>query len=157
MYLTGFLLNPGGEIMGRQRQLQLTEREQLWGISQGDIVRVFETEIGDVGLVIGEDLETPAAQTMVSNGAEMLLNPRATRDSAVRSDVGELAGRLKVFVGTADLVGAGYRGQSGIYAPVRLGGNQAGIVVESQSSAAEILVADVDLEALRGLRGGMTH
>jgi predicted amidohydrolase len=73
------LFAPDGS-SGYQDKLLMTrfERED-WGISQGDVPRVFDTALGRIGILICYDAEFPlVARAMVEAGADILLVPSCT-------------------------------------------------------------------------------
>lgn len=146
LYLTAFLLNPAGEIVGRQRQMHPSAEKVSWGVSAGDALRVFETEIGDFGFLIGNDAQGAAiGSTLVANGANVLLHPAATKVDAVTQDVGSaIANATGAYLVQANLVGGNYRGRSGIFGP---GDSSAGLPVLAKTDVdGEILFADLKLE-----------
>ncbi len=51
-YLTGFLIDPRGELVGKYRKSHRLPREK---IALGDDLPVFETEFGTIGITIGTD------------------------------------------------------------------------------------------------------
>lgn len=73
------LFSPGGG-MGVQDKLVMTrfEREQ-WGVSAGGSLRLFDTALGRIGVVICYDSEFPLlARALCEAGAEVLLVPSCT-------------------------------------------------------------------------------
>lgn len=76
-YVTACVFNPAGEIVGRQRQMHRTAQEIAWGVKQGDALRVFATELGDFGLVVGEDVRYPeTARVGVIGRADFIASRR---------------------------------------------------------------------------------
>ena len=155
-YVTAFLLNPEGEIVGRQRKIHLTAEENEWGIAQGDTLRVFETEIGNFGFVIGDDVHDPeTARALVENGAEVLLHPTAS----LSSDASSLRSLLtavesnQTFGIQANLTGGDFRGQSAIYAPAEITADKRGILAQATGAAeGELILADLDFDVLNRIR-----
>lgn len=144
-YLTAYLLNPAGEIVGRQRQMNLTSQAKSWGVSSGETLRIFDTEIGDLGFVIGADVnDREIGQALVTNGAKMLLHPSASAGVVVTQDAaGELAQVTRTPIVRASLVGGGFSGRSGIYAP---GDKTWRILAQAGTETdGEILLADVEI------------
>ncbi|MDE2436299.1 MAG: carbon-nitrogen hydrolase family protein [Sphingomonadales bacterium] len=73
------LFAPGGKI-GVQDKLIMTrfEREE-WGISAGGPLRLFNTELGKIGITICYDCEFPLlSRALVEAGAEVVLVPSCT-------------------------------------------------------------------------------
>lgn len=169
VYLTSFLMNPAGEIVGRQRQLHPGAQETTWGVSHGDALRVFGTEIGDFGILIGSDIcDEGVARTLVLSGANILLHPAAdstypqgpgavsTRGDECKQAVGapdqgsqelwRAAQANQLFAVQANLVGGNYRGRSAIYAPAALTVDGRGILVRAKNNSdGEIVFADLEI------------
>ncbi len=167
LYQTAFLFNPGGEIVGRQRQMQRTRQELEWGVAQGDALRVLHTELGDFGFVIGEDVRYPeTARTLASNGANVLLHPAAyrranmpptdsTEDASahVYQDIFHDTQANQTFGVQANLIGGYYHGRSAVYAPVEMTSDKNGILAQAMNdSASDLLFADLDFDALAQAR-----
>lgn len=145
LYLTAYLLNPAGEIVGRQRQMNPAPEHKSWGVRAGEELRVFETEIGDLGFVIGHDVnDREIGQPLVANGANLLLHPFAGTGKAVMQDAaGALAQATRTPVVRANLVGDGFSGLSGIYAP---GDSTWQVLAQAATETdGEILFADVQI------------
>ncbi len=152
MYLTAFLLNPEGEIMGRQRKLRVTERERGWGIVPGDTLRVFETELGDMAFVIGEDTQDAE---LLAGHAEIVLHPTAFKEKVDAAQGEELAQQMRAFVALANLAGAGYGGGAGIYAPGGVGGESQHAAIKAEPDEMRVVSASLDLGRLRAVRQSM--
>lgn len=163
LYLTALFFNPSGEIVGRQRQTQRSRQEIAWRVLPGDSLRVLNTEIGDIGFVIGEDVRYPEnARKLVSAGATVLLHPAAYRRATVPApgDADPLAHVYQdirhdvlanhVFGVQANLVGGHFYGRSSIYAPLELTPNNDGILAQAQTdSDAGSISAALDFDRLR--------
>jgi predicted amidohydrolase len=160
LYPTAFLMNPAGEIVGRQRQMHRTAHEIEWGVSQGDTLRVFETELGDFGFVIGEDVHYPeVARALALNGADVLLHPTAQkaetlqRNVSTENDIWQDVQSNQTFGVQANLVGGTWRGRSAVYAPVEMTADKRGVLVRATSdSDGEMISADLDFEGLQKVR-----
>ncbi len=162
-FVTACVFNPAGEIVGRQHQMHRSASEIAWGVKQGDALRVFETEIGDCGLVLGEDVRYPeTARALALQGAKILLHPAAYGVETVQGtvsteeqflqDLWRDAQGNQTFGVQANLVGANYRGHSAIYAPVELTEDKRGILAQAADATPEILLADLDFEKLEMVR-----
>ena len=76
LYNTAVFLDRGGNIAGKYRKVQLPLAEVSSGITPGNGVPVFETDIGRVALLICQDLAFPEpAREAAIQGAELLLVP----------------------------------------------------------------------------------
>lgn len=167
-FLTACVFNPAGEIVGRQHQMHRTASEIAWSVKQGDTLRVFETEIGDCGLVLGEDVRYPeTARALALNGANVLLHPAAygtlaaafphaapfpSPDEQFLQDLWRDVQGNQTFGVQANLVGKNYRGHSAIYAPVELTDDKRGILAQTVDATPQILFADLDFEKLEVVR-----
>jgi predicted amidohydrolase len=160
-YMSACVFNPAGEVVGRQRQMHRTAQEIGWGVKQGDALRVFVTELGDFGLVIGEDVRySETARALALQGARMLLHPAAYDPALFRGheseqflqDLWREVQANQTFGVQANLLGENYRGHSAIYAPVELKEDRHGILTQAQDNTAQILLADLDFEKLDAVR-----
>lgn len=78
-----WLFGPQGAL-GHQDKLMMTrfEREQ-WGIAAGDGLRVFDTALGRLGILICYDNEFPMlARRLAEQGADLILAPSCTDTEA---------------------------------------------------------------------------
>lgn len=159
LYLSEFLFNPAGETVGRQRQIHPNAAELRWGARQGETLRVFETEIGDVGFLIGDDILHPGLVSgLIRNSANVLLHPAAKKVGSNTDEVSstDLPNPLKsnpAFGVQSNLVGSGFRGGSAIYAPAEMTGDKSGILAHATNDAeGQLVLADLDFDALAQVR-----
>ncbi len=159
-YNTALLFSPEGQAAGKQRQTHRSERERAWGMSVGDELPVFGTDIGRLGLVLGEEVRHPeVARILALQGANILIHPAAlpaARDATGENDEAYLIDLWRevqanqVFGVQANLVGPAYRGRSAIYAPVEMTEGKRGMLARAQSDAdAETIAAELDFDALQ--------
>ena len=150
------LYGPGG-VIGHQDKLIMTrfERED-WDIAPGPGVKVFDTKLGKLGVIICYDSEFPLlARAMVEQGAEILLVPSTTETIAgyTRVKVGAMARALEgqcvtahaPLVGMADWC-AGVEenhGAAAIYAPPDAGWPEDGVLAMGALDAPGWVLADV--------------
>ncbi len=72
IYNSAVLIGPDGEVMGEYRKVHLKGEEKL-AFRAGYKFPVFETDFGNVGLLVGWDLAFPeAARSLALDGAEIL-------------------------------------------------------------------------------------
>lgn len=162
LFVTAGVFNPAGELIGRQRQMHRTAQEIAWGVKQGDALRVLETEIGDLGLVLGEDIRYPeTARALTLNGATVLLHPsagtfqqNALGDEQFLQDLWRDVQSNQMFGIQANLLGANDAARSALYAPVELTDDRRGILAQARDASAQIIMADLDFDALKKLRTG---
>jgi predicted amidohydrolase len=161
------LFAPCGKV-GDQDKLIMTrfEREQ-WGISAGGSLRLFETELGNIGVLICYDSEFPLlARALVEAGAQVLLVPSCT-DSLqgywrvrIASQARALEGQCYVI--QAPLVGEApwspavdiNRGAAGIFGPPDGDFPDDGIVEPGEIDAARWVFGEIDIDAIAALQTG---
>ena len=124
LYDAAVLLGPDGELIGDYHKLHLKGEERM-AFREGYRLPVFETEIGNIGFVLGWDLAFPeVARSMVLDGAEIL----CSLASWEKEDIDEWKTFLKaramenaVFVAGANRVGEdvtiNFGGESMIVSP----------------------------------------
>ena len=72
---TAYLIDAGGEIALRYRKTHLDTSEQAWATA-GDDIPVAHTEIGAVGMMIGNEVWVPEIMRLLTlRGAEIVLHP----------------------------------------------------------------------------------
>jgi predicted amidohydrolase len=151
---------------GEQDKLIMTrfEREE-WGISPGAGIRVFDTLIGKIGILICYDAEFPLiARAMAEAGAEVLLVPSNTETvrGYCRVRVGAMARALEnqcvtvhaSCVGDAEWCPAVDRntGAGGIFGPPDKGFPEDGILALGKMNDPGWVHAEVSLDAIRAVR-----
>ena len=74
IFATALLLDRAGEIRGRYRKTHLSRVERDWhGVSPGDDLPVFETELGRIGILLGRDYYYPEAYAVLAvKGADVV-------------------------------------------------------------------------------------
>jgi predicted amidohydrolase len=151
---------------GTQDKLILTRFERDdWKILPGDALRVFETAIGRIGILIGYDAEFPLiARAMAEAGAEILVVPSSTDTlrGYWRVRVGAMARALEnqcivahsVTVGEANWLAASARnvGAAAIYGPPDAGFPEDGLVAVGKADTAGWVHGEATLEAVREVR-----
>lgn len=164
-----FLFGPEG-LIGYQDKIIMTrfEREQ-WGIAAAvDGLKVFETPLGKVGILICYDNEFPMLARMIAEqGADLILAPSCTDTlaGAYRVRIGAQARALENQIAVLASPTAGTapwspamdenRGRAALYVPPDYGMPASGIYAESDSDRVEQshwLITEIDLEMVRRLR-----
>jgi predicted amidohydrolase len=148
---SALLFAPDGKIFGRQRQMHRSPQEREWGMGVGDEPRVFNTDVGRVGLVIGEDVRYPEVSRILTlQGAKMLIHPAAMHEAADEQFLADILREVQsnqVFGVQANPVGRNYHGRSAIYAPVEYTADHRGILAQaSGDSEEEVVVAELNIE-----------
>lgn len=158
------LVTPSGAI-GEQEKIIMTPFERDWGISAGGPLRVFETALGRLAILICYDSEFPLlARALSESGAEVILVPSCTEriSGYHRVRTGSIARALENTIATVQSPTVGdalwtpavdrNEGAAGIYVPSEHGVADNGVLAEGRINAAEWVSATVDLAALRRLR-----
>jgi len=159
------LYGPEG-VIGHQDKLIMTrfEREE-WDIAPGHRLRVFDTALGRIGILICYDAEFPLlARAMVEAGAEILLAPSCTETTAgyTRVRVGAMARALEgqcVSV-HAPLVGdapwcAGCEenhGAAALYGPPDAGWPENGVLAQGAFDAPGWVMAEISRDQIARTR-----
>lgn len=159
------LFSPSG-VMGFQDKLVMTrfERER-WGVSAGDALKVFETELGCLAVNICYDSEFPLlARAQVEAGAQLLLVPSCTDALAgyhrVRIGCQARALENQCYVVQAPTVGTAEWseavdvnvGAAGVFAPPDRGFPDDGVVALGPMNEPRWIYADVDLARAQTVR-----
>jgi predicted amidohydrolase len=159
------LHSPSGEV-GVTEKLQMTrfEREE-WGVAPGVTQRVFDTEIGILGVAICYDAEFPLiVRRQVEAGAEIVLVPSCTDTLAgyyrVALSCRARALENQCYVVQAPTVGGAAWsiavdqnwGAAAIYGPVDRGFASDGVVSQGSLDTPGWVFGDLDLTALSRVR-----
>ena len=148
LYNSAVLLAPG--VAGRYRKTHLWNKEKLL-YEPGQELRVFDTPLGSIGLLICYDAWFPeAARTLALKGAEVLCVPSNAPDDWVPEEQrrGTLtmlnvhaishANANRLFVAVANRVGDGYLGRSCVVDPT------GGMLALGNPTEEGLVLADVD-------------
>lgn len=156
---------PSGEL-GVSEKMQMTrfEREE-WGIAPGERSRVFETELGVIGVAICYDVEFPLlVRRQVEAGAEIILVPSCTDTLAgyhrVALSCRARALENQCFVVQAPTVGGATWsiavdqnwGAAAVYGPVDRGFASDGVVAQGALDAPGWVFGDCNLAELARVR-----
>ena len=154
-----YLFGPDGGVVGCQRQTHLGAREKAWGLTCGDSLDVFETPLGRIGLVVGQDVRAPeVARILVLQGANVLIHvaamPAPFDEETWLASLWREVQANQVFGIEACLVGEcfgqTYAGRSAIHAPVEMTEDGRGIVAQSSTTEGEQpVLAELHLSALQ--------
>jgi len=159
------LFSPDGSV-GVQDKLIMTrfEREE-WDIAPGSQLRVFDTALGKIGIIICYDSEFPLiARSLVEQGAQILLAPSVTETHAgyTRVKTGCMARALEnqCVVAHAPLVGAApwcpaadiSIGAAAVYGPSDHGFPETGILAMGELNRPGWVYADFSIEQIDAVR-----
>lgn len=158
------LFAPNGK-SGTQEKTIMTPFEKRWGVTGGGEVRVFETEIGRIGVLICYDSEFPLlARTMTDAGARLLLVPSCTERVSgyhrVRTAAMARALENTVAVAQSPTVGQAKwspavdlnSGAAGIYVPAEAGVSDTGVLVAGPLNESHLIVGAIDFAKLEQLK-----
>ncbi|WP_167626606.1 carbon-nitrogen hydrolase family protein [Paracoccus luteus] len=153
------LFGPQGRIGHQDKQIMTRFEREAWDVAPGDRLRLFDTPVGRLGIVICYDSEFPLlARALAEAGAEILLVPSCTDTVAGfnRVRIGAMARALEnqcvvvhaPTVGRCDWNPAidENRGRAAIYAPPDGLWPDSGVVAEGGMDSAGWVKATVDLD-----------
>lgn len=156
-----FLFTPNGN-MYQQEKLHITSVERLcYNTQPGDKLRVFDTPLGRIGIVVCYDVEFPElVRLLAENGIEILFVPFATDERKsyfrVRHCAQARAVENVIYVVLAGCVGnlpqvksflINY-GQAAICTPCDVAFPKDGILAEAEPNCETVVVAELDLNNL---------
>lgn len=159
------LFTPEGAMAAQDKQIMTRYERAPWDVRPGGPLRLFDTALGRIGVLICYDAEFPLlARALVEAGAEILLVPSCTDALAGywRVRVGAMARALEgqCVVVQSPTVGAApwcpavdeNVGAAAIYGPPDLGFPPTGVIAEGALNVPGWVCADVDREAIRAVR-----
>ena len=159
-----YLFAPDGSVAGRQTQTHLGVREKAWGLARGDSLDVFETPLGRVGIILGEDVRYPeVARILTLQGANLLIQVAAlpapfTEETWLASlwrevQNNQVLGIEACLVG--DCFGQAYAGRSAVLAPVEMTEGERGVLAQSATTDGEqVVTTELDFVALQKVVDG---
>jgi predicted amidohydrolase len=158
------LFTPSGGI-GVQDKMIMTPFEVTWGVAPGNTLRVFETQIGRIGIAICYDSEFPLlVRAQAEAGADLILIPSCTEfvSGFHRVRTAALARALENGCITVQSPTVGEArwspavdlnaGAAGIFAPSEKGLSDTGVIAEGQLGEPAFVTATVDLARLAEVR-----
>lgn len=154
----GYFYGPDGELIGTQPKTHLYPVEATWGLGYGDEIEVFDTSVGRIAFPICMD-HTYFEPVRIAwlKGARIIIDPAA--DAAAydfwaqaRGVWGRVQESPAYGIGcfmVGQMLGVGFGGRSGVYAPLEMTVKGDGVVAQATTwDEEEILYADLDLERL---------
>jgi predicted amidohydrolase len=157
------LFAPSGEMMEQDKQIMTRFEREDWGIAGGGPLRLFDTALGKIGVLICYDSEFPLLGRALSE-ADILLMPSCTEalSGYWRVRIGTMARALEnqciavmsSTVGSCDWSQAvdENTGAGGIYGPPDRGFPDTGVIAVGELNAPGWTYAEVDLGAVRTAR-----
>ncbi|TKB28198.1 GNAT family N-acetyltransferase [Desulfopila sp. IMCC35006] len=165
LYNVSFLCRRDGT-WDSQAKLHITPEEATsWGISGGDELKVFETDVGKIGILICYDVEFPElARLQALKGIKMLLVPfwtdtktgflRVKRCAQARAIENECYVAISGSVGNipkVETLGIQYS-QSAIFTPSDFSCPHDSIAAEATPGIETTLIANLDLDLIKEIR-----
>lgn len=155
------LFSPMGNVY-TQEKLHLTPAEATyWGFSQGEGLKVFDTPIGRLAILICYDIEFPElSRLLVDAGVDLIVVPFATDERKaylrVRYCAQARAVENTIYVALAGNVGALPRspamsinfGQAAVLTPSDFAFPLNGVAAEGVVNTQTVVICDIDLGAL---------
>ncbi len=158
------LVTPHG-LVGEQEKIVMTPFERDWGISGGGPLRVFDTDLGMLAILICYDSEFPLlGRALTEAGAEVVLVPSCTErvSGFHRVRTGCMARALENSIVTVQSPTVGdalwspavdrNEGSAGIFVPSEHGVSDTGVLAEGPLSQPAWVTATIDLERLHRVR-----
>jgi len=159
------LFTPDGGMGFQDKQIMTRFEREVWQVGSGAPLRVFDTALGRIGILICYDCEFPLlARALMEAGAEIVLIPSCTDTMAgySRVRIGAMARALEGQCVSVQAPTVGLApwspavdeniGRAGIYVPPDRGMPDDGICAEGAMNAPGWTVAEIDLEAVRAVR-----
>lgn len=160
-----YLLAPSGAVTFQDKQIMTRFERDDWNIAGGEGLRVFETALGRIGVLICYDSEFPLlGRALAEAGVEILLVPSCTEalEGYWRVRIGAMARALEsqCVAVMASIVGVEPRlfaveencGAGGIFGPPDRGFPPTGVLAEGALNQPGWTYAEVDLEQVRTVR-----
>lgn len=156
---------PSGQLGFQDKQIMTRFEREEWDIRSGQGLRLFQTAIGRVGILICYDSEFPLlGRALVDAGAEIILVPSCTDSLAgyhrVRTGAAARALEGQSVVVHAPTVGEARWsaaadtnvGAAALYGPPDLGFPDDGVLAVGEINQPGWVYADVDLDAIAKVR-----
>ncbi|MEO8716964.1 MAG: carbon-nitrogen hydrolase family protein, partial [Burkholderiales bacterium] len=160
LFNTAYLFTPRGEVHVQDKTHRTRWERDHWQTTPGERLNLFETEFGDIAILVCYDVEFPELARMVCDaGADILFVPSSTDDRQgfwrVRYCCHARAIENQVYVVMASTVGSLpveglglHYGQASILTPSDYPFSRDGIAAEGVANTEQIIIADVDLDLL---------
>ena len=171
LYNVGYLCRRDGSIE-RYCKIHVTPTEvDAWGIVGGNKLKVFDTDVGKIGILICYDVEFPELSRLLAlQGMEILFVPflTDTQNAFTRVKACAMARAIEneCFVAIAGGIGNLPKvhnmdiqyAQSAVFTPADFAFPTNGIKAEATPNTETVLVVDVELDLLKKLRShGSVH
>jgi len=160
LYNTAFMFSPQGDVFMQDKIHRTRWERDKWDTTSGSKLHLFQTDYGAIGILLCYDIEFPELARMVCEaGADILFVPSSTDDRQgfwrVRYCAHARAIENQVYVAMTSTVGnlaveglSMHYGQASIMTPSDFPFSRDGIAAEGVTNMEQVVVADVDLDAL---------
>lgn len=164
LYNVGYLCKRDGGVERFEKIHVTPDEERIWGLQGGDTIKTFETDCGNIGILICYDVEFPEISRLLADqGMDILFVPFLTDTqngfSRVKNCAQARAIENECYVAIAGSVGNLPKvhnmdiqyAQSMVFTPCDFSFPTNGIKAEATPNTEMILIADVDIDLLREL------
>jgi predicted amidohydrolase len=160
LYNTAFMFSPQGDMFAQDKIHRTRWERDKWDTSPGSALHLFQTDYGAVSILVCYDIEFPELARMVCEaGADILFVPSSTDDrqgywrvrycAHARAIENQVYVAMTSTVGNLAVEGLGmHYGQACIMTPSDFPFSRDGIAAEGVTNMEQVVVADVDLDAL---------
>lgn len=159
------VFGPKGAIGHQDKQMMTRFEDEVWNVVPGGPLRVFDTRIGCIGVLICYDVEFPLlGRALIEAGVDILLAPSCTEalSGYSRVRIGAMARALEgqCVVVHSPLVGPAEwcpavdinTGAAAIYGPPDLGFPETGVIVQGNLNEPGWVVAEIDRASIARVR-----
>ncbi|HRK56474.1 MAG TPA: carbon-nitrogen hydrolase family protein [Burkholderiaceae bacterium] len=160
LYNTAYMFTPQGDMLMQDKIHRTRWEKDKWNTTAGDQLRLFQTDYGAVGILICYDIEFPELVRQVCEaGADILFVPSSTDDrqgfwrvrycAHARAIENQVYVAMTSTVGNLPVEGLGmHYGQASILTPSDFAFSRDGVAAEGVVNMEQVVIADVDLDAL---------
>lgn len=160
LYNTAYMFTPQGDMLMQDKIHRTRWEKDKWNTTAGDQLRLFQTDYGAVGILICYDIEFPELVRQVCEaGADILFVPSSTDDrqgfwrvrycAHARAIENQVYVAMTSTVGNLPVEGLGmHYGQASILTPSDFAFSRDGVAAEGVINMEQVVIADVDLDAL---------
>jgi len=160
LYNTSFMFSPNGEFFSQDKIHRTRWEKDKWDTTAGTKLHLFQTDFGAISILICYDIEFPElARQVCEAGADILFVPSSTDDrqgfwrvrycAHARAIENQVYVAMTSTVGNLPVEGLGmHYGQASILTPSDFPFSRDGIAAEGVVNMEQIIIADVDLDAL---------
>ena len=160
LYNTAFMFSPKGDVFSQDKLHRTRWEREKWDTSAGDSLHLFQTDYGAISILICYDIEFPElARQVCEAGADILFVPSSTDDrqgfwrvrycAHARAIENQVYVAMTSTVGNLPVEGLGmHYGQASILTPSDFAFSRDGVAAEGVVNMEQVVIADVDLDAL---------